>query len=346
MRKVTDGYIRYLIRLKSMSKYVRSLLLILSFAVALSVFWSLKLIGITMAGEAFCGKTEHVHSEECPTSILRCTLEEGPSHMHTEACLFHKLVCETEEVEAHYHNDACASYILVCEKPEAPAHAHGSDCYGRMLQCGMDEDPEHTHTNDCYVQNPDELLCGVTDIAGHTHEGACYAVEEGVYSCGLEQTDGHTHGTLCYEIGPGFICGKLEADGHTHSMECIGEDTRFGCGLAISDGHTHTEICYEDVESCPLEEHVHEPNCYSNYEADLETSDDWEMTLMGITRSPVTAENVVAVARSQVGYTESTLNFMVDENGIRRGITLANGIGVIDSDYRGPLGVGLFNTND
>ena len=31
--------------------------------------------------------------------------------------------------------------------------------------------------------------------------------------------------------------------------------------------------------------------------------------------------------------------------GIRRGITLANGIGVIDSDYRGPLGVGLFNTN-
>lgn len=30
--------------------------------------------------------------------------------------------------------------------------------------------------------------------------------------------------------------------------------------------------------------------------------------------------------------------------GIKNGITLSNGIGVIDSDYRGPLGVGLLNT--
>ena len=30
--------------------------------------------------------------------------------------------------------------------------------------------------------------------------------------------------------------------------------------------------------------------------------------------------------------------------GIRRGITLSNAIGVIDSDYRGPLGLGLLNT--
>jgi len=30
--------------------------------------------------------------------------------------------------------------------------------------------------------------------------------------------------------------------------------------------------------------------------------------------------------------------------GIRKGITLSNAIGVIDSDYRGPLGVGLRNT--
>ncbi len=32
--------------------------------------------------------------------------------------------------------------------------------------------------------------------------------------------------------------------------------------------------------------------------------------------------------------------------GIKNGVTLSNGIGVIDSDYRGPLGVGLLNTTD
>ena len=32
--------------------------------------------------------------------------------------------------------------------------------------------------------------------------------------------------------------------------------------------------------------------------------------------------------------------------GIKRGIILANGIGVIDSDYRGEVGIGLLNTTD
>ena len=32
--------------------------------------------------------------------------------------------------------------------------------------------------------------------------------------------------------------------------------------------------------------------------------------------------------------------------GIRHGITMTNGIGVIDSDYRGPMSVGLHNYRD
>ena len=81
--------------------------------------------------------------------------------------------------------------------------------------------------------------------------------------------------------------------------------------------HVHDADCIE----CPYEEHIHDATCYSDYDADIETEDDWEMSLAGLTRSFSTAENVVSVAMSQLGYEESTRNFEVDANGIRRGIT-------------------------
>ena len=51
----------------------------LSFSVILVVFWSLKLTGIGIAGEAFCGQEEHVHSESCTD----CQIQE---HIHIASC--------------------------------------------------------------------------------------------------------------------------------------------------------------------------------------------------------------------------------------------------------------------
>ena len=48
----------------------RQVITLLSLAVVLCVFWSLKLTGITMAGEAFCGMTEHVHGKDCGKGAL------------------------------------------------------------------------------------------------------------------------------------------------------------------------------------------------------------------------------------------------------------------------------------
>jgi len=87
------------------------------------------------------------------------------------------------------------------------------------------------------------------------------------------------------------------------------------CGMAE---HTHGEQC---DTPCTLEEHTHIESCYSNIHADLETSDDWEQSLADIARGPTTKQNLVLVAQSQLGYTESTLNFQVDAQGVRRGIT-------------------------
>jgi dUTP pyrophosphatase len=53
----------------------------------------------------------------------------------------------------------------------------------------------------------------------------------------------------------------------------------------------------------------------------------------GISISPET-RGVVAIVAARSGL------------GIKHGISLSNGIGVIDSDYRGEIGVGLINTSD
>jgi len=86
------------------------------------------------------------------------------------------------------------------------------------------------------------------------------------------------------------------------------------CGKAE---HIHSEDCV----NCTVEEHIHNASCYSNINADLETSDDWERIFADMVRGPTTKSNVVLVAQSQLGYAESELNFQVDASGVRRGIT-------------------------
>ncbi len=90
------------------------------------------------------------------------------------------------------------------------------------------------------------------------------------------------------------------------------------CGI---DEHIHTDACYEEGNECALEEHTHIESCYSDITADLETADDWEMSFADVGRGSTTAENMVLLAKSQLGYTESEKNFQVDADGVRRGIT-------------------------
>ena len=360
MARSADRYLLKMNRRNAEHSTLRQILLILSLAVTLYVFWQLKLTGITMAGEAFCGKAEHVHNESCTVGELICTMAEEEAHVHSESCLVHRLdcqteeseghthdagcvdrtlICGTEETEGHAHGDGCYEQKLLCQLPEEEAHVHGEDCYTQSYGCGLEESEEHTHDETCitevlscelpetggHAHGPEcyeqELICQLEEVSGHSHEDACYTLTGEGYICGLEETQGHTHSDECWYHGAGFGCGLTEAEGHVHTAECLTEQTELGCGREATGGHTHGPECYETLEACPIEEHIHIESCYSNLDADLETADDWEMTLAGLQRSPITAENVVAVARSQLGYQESTLNFQVDAAGVRRGIT-------------------------
>jgi len=86
------------------------------------------------------------------------------------------------------------------------------------------------------------------------------------------------------------------------------------CGMTE---HTHTEACV----SCELQEHVHALECYSDEHADTETKADWELTLSGVPYSDSISSDLLAVAKTQLGYTESRANFLIDAGGNRRGYT-------------------------
>lgn len=262
----TDNYIQMAKASNRFSLKIKRAMPVLSLVVIAMVFWSLKLTGITLAGEAFCGKTEHVHGEDCGQPILVCTLEETEGHAHIEECIQRELICEAEEVTGHAHQDSCYNKICVCEEEETEPHTHTEECKTITVIC---TDEEHEHTEECQLEE--------------------------------------------------VICSLEETEGHIHAEECFASEVQYICGLEIIEPHAHDESCYSPAEECQLEEHIHTPDCYSDITADLETPQQWEETLAGIVTNARPQDNILAIARSQLGYTESQKNFEVDENGQKKG---------------------------
>ncbi len=87
------------------------------------------------------------------------------------------------------------------------------------------------------------------------------------------------------------------------------------CGL---EEHQHTEVCQEN--SCALVEHVHDLSCYSNPNADVETEADWLCTLPADAAEAL-PDQLVAIARTQLGYRASEHNYQVRADGTVAGYT-------------------------
>lgn len=109
------------------------------------------------------------------------------------------------------------------------------------------------------------------------------------------------------------FCGITE---HVHDLACYEKNL-----ICADESHEHTDECYETLNVCGLEEHIHVESCYSDAEADVEAAKDWEMTMSEVTLCGNPQEDLVAIAKTQLGYTESTRNFILDEDGNRRGYT-------------------------
>lgn len=279
--------------------------------------YALILPAITMVNHP-CGKPEHTHTDACYTQVT--TVQESVP------------VCTPESLALHVHTDACrdATGAYCCGQTNCLAHAHDAVCYDAdgNLQCKLPETEAHTHSAACYA-------------APHVHTDACYTNER-ILTCTEEAGEAHTHGEACYEekrvltcalstepvdaseASP--VCGKTETVTHVHDAGCfrtveVPADTQtLTCTISEGEGgHTHGPRCYGTWElTCGTEEHTHTLACYADLNADVETASDWERSFAQVTLSGVWAEDVLAIAKSQIGYVESTANYTVAPDGITK----------------------------
>ena len=202
---------------------------------------------------------------------------------------------------------------IYCGKEE---HTHTEDCYEDKLICGQEEGQgAHQHTEACY-REVEALVCQTPESDGHQHTEACYT-EEQVLTC-TNKEEGHVHNEFdgCYTTEKKLTCGMEEGEGaHHHTAECYEKKKELICGQEENDGHRHTAECYEKELICGKEEHTHTLACYSNPDADVENGDVWQTTVSSVTLTGNWGADLAAIAQTQTGYTESTANYAVAEDG-------------------------------
>lgn len=232
-------------------------------------------------------------------------------------------------VAAHVHTAACydADGALLCPLPELAPHIHTDACYTvqRSLICPLEETPGHRHTEVCFAAVRGELLCA-NESEEHEHSELCYAWTQEL-GCPLAEGEGaHSHDESCYLTERVLSCGQLGL--HVHDESCRDASGALICGLPQMEEHVHGPECFAyPEESGKPEESEPEPEKQSGSSlvtdptADVESYAEWEMCYAEFPHSGIWDEDLLAVARSQLGYEESRRNIGFDSEWYLGGYT-------------------------
>lgn len=262
--------------------------LALAMITTLFVNWQLHGVGISMTAQYQCGEEEHTHTADCYTKVLTCGYEEGELE-------------NADEVAA-----AAATSQPIVEAEPAPLalepqiefvpHEHTEDCYTEVqtLTC-MEE--EHVHGDDCFDPEDGSLIC---DKFEHTHDESCYTTEYEL-TCGLEEgelVEQVVEPTQSAELAAMAVAEPVALEPTVDTVEPI--------------YHHHTDACYEEVLTCPLPEHHHTVACLSDTSADVETPEEWQAANAEAVMTGNWDEDLLSVAKTQLGYEQSEKNFEID----------------------------------
>ena len=262
--------------------------LALAMITTLFVNWQLHGVGISMTAQYQCGEEEHAHTADCYTKVLTCGYNEGDLENAAEVA-----AAEADQPSAE---DEIMPLSLEPQIEFVP-HEHTDDCYTEVqtLTC-MEE--EHVHDDDCFdPEDGNRLIC---DKFEHTHDESCYTTEYEL-TCGLEE------GELVEQVVEPTQSAALAAMAAAKpvALEPVVDTVE-------PIYHHHTDACYEEVLTCPLPEHHHTVACLSDTSADLETPEEWQAANAEAVISGNWAEDLLSVAKTQLGYEQSEKNFEID----------------------------------
>ena len=284
--------------------------LALAMITTLFVNWQLHGVGISMTAQYQCGEEEHTHTADCYTKVLICGYEEGELENAAE------VAAATSTSQSSAEEDIMP--LSLEPVIEFVPHEHTDDCYTEVqtLTC-MEE--EHVHDDDCFDPEDGTLICEKFE---HTHDESCYTTEYEL-TCGLEQ------GELVEQVVEPTQSAALAA-------MAVAEPVALAPAVDTVEPiyHHHTDACYEEVLTCPLPEHHHTVACLSDTTA-TETPEEWQASTAGVEMTGDWNEDLLSVAKTQLGYEQSEKNFEIDP---ADGVTLRYYTRYGDS-YNNPYGV-------
>ena len=262
--------------------------LALAMITTLFVNWQLHGVGISMTAQYQCGEEEHIHTADCYTKVLTCGYEEGELENADEVAAAAATSQPTVEAEP--------APLSLEPQIEFVPHEHTEDCYTEVqtLTC-MEE--EHVHGDDCFDPEDGSLIC---DKFEHTHDESCYTTEYEL-TCGLEEgelVEQVVEPTQSAELAAMAVAEPVALEPAVDTVEPI--------------YHHHTDACYEEVLTCPLPEHHHTVACLSDTSADVETPEEWQAANAEAVMTGNWDEDLLSVAKTQLGYEQSEKNFEID----------------------------------
>mgnify|MGYP002732163232 CR=1 FL=1 len=263
--------------------------LALAMITTLFVNWQLHGVGISMTAQYQCGEEEHTHTADCYTKVLTCGYEEGELENADE-------VAAAAAATSQPTVEAEPAPLALEPQIEFVPHEHTEDCYTEVqtLTC-MEE--EHVHGDDCFDPEDGSLIC---DKFEHTHDESCYTTEYEL-TCGLEEgelVEQVVEPTQSAELAAMAVAEPVALEPAVDTVEPI--------------YHHHTDACYEEVLTCPLPEHHHTVACLSDTSADLETPEEWQAANAEAVMTGNWDEDLLSVAKTQLGYEQSEKNFEID----------------------------------